>query len=132
MADNSVAELDRRGRELEDALSGAERDWNDSRRHAMDGRYLRPHTDAHGRLHSQLTSLLAISGRARIAAENAVQAASLAKREGEQGTLRITGARTGIRDAGAAEHAGVMAEASAAQGHGRTAALAEQANSIFL
>lgn len=98
----------------------------------MDGRYLRPHSDAHDRLHSQLTSLLAISGRARIAAEDAVQAASLAKREGEQGMLRITGARTGITDAGAAEHAGVMAEASAAQSHGRTAAFAEQANSIFL
>lgn len=132
MADSAVADLDRRGTELEAALSGSNRAWDDSRRHAMDDRYLRPHAEAHSRLHSSLTSNLAALGLARVAAGNADQAVAVARRESDQASRYVTGTGCGTAQARAAAQAGLVAEASAAQRHARTVGLAEQANSIPL
>lgn len=132
MDDNPVAELDRRGRELEAALAGSNGAWNDSRRNTLDERYLRPHADSHDQLHSRLTSILAASGRARVAAGSADQAVGIARREGDRANDHVTRTHSGMAQARAAAQAGLVAEASAAQGHDRTVGLAEQANSIAL
>lgn len=76
-----------------------------------------------------LTSLLAASGEARTAAGNGGQAATTAKREGDQANEHIAGARGRVAEGRAAVQAGMAAEASAAQAHDRLVGLAAEANS---
>lgn len=128
MAGSTVAELDRRGTELQVALAEANQTWNDSRRQSMDGRYLHPHGDAHDRLRTQLTLLFSSSGQARLAAGNADQAVAAARREGAQANHPISGARLGMAQSESAAQVGLSAETHACQAHERTVRLAESAN----
>lgn len=132
MADTMVAELDRRQSEVQTALSGADRGWSDSRRESVDQRYIRPQGEAHELLHDHLNSVGAASTEARAAARNTDLAVASAEREAAQVERQVAEARSSLPEAHGSSEAGFGAEASAAQGHDRTAAFAEQANSISL
>lgn len=129
MADNVVAELDRRERGVQTALRGADGGWSDSRRESVDRRYIGPQAEAHDLLHGQLNSVGAASTEARAAARDTGLAVAGADREGALAERHIAEAHSSLAEAHASSQAGFGAEASATQGHDRTVGLARDANS---